>query len=121
MYVLIRGQLVAGQIADMHDSTQSAAGISFKSQFLYLAVYITRYLDLLWTFYLPSSLYNTTFKILFIGSSIYVVYLTSGGGVKMHTELSWGEFTHETCPTVPHDTIPYPALSCPALPCPALP
>ncbi|KAF2397114.1 ER lumen protein retaining receptor 2 [Trichodelitschia bisporula] len=56
-------------------SSSSAAGISFKSQFLYLIVYITRYIDLLWTFYLPSALYNTIFKIVFITSSSYVVYL----------------------------------------------
>lgn len=54
---------------------QSAAGISFKSQFLYLIVYLTRYLDLLWTFFLPSSAYNTLFKIFFIASSGYTVYL----------------------------------------------
>ena len=54
---------------------QSAAGISFKSQFLYLIVYITRYVDLLWTFYHPNALYNTVFKIVFIASSSYTVYL----------------------------------------------
>lgn len=54
---------------------QSASGISFKSQFLYLLVYVTRYLDLFWTFYLPQNLYNTTFKIVFIASSAYTVYL----------------------------------------------
>ncbi|KAF2097506.1 ER lumen protein retaining receptor [Rhizodiscina lignyota] len=55
--------------------SSSATGISFKSQFLYLLVYVTRYVDLLWTFYKPDSLYNTVFKIIFIGSSAYVVYL----------------------------------------------
>lgn len=54
---------------------QSASGISFKSQFLYLIVYVTRYLDLLWTFYVPSSLYNTVMKIIFISTSAYTVYL----------------------------------------------
>jgi hypothetical protein len=54
---------------------QSAAGISFKSQFLYLIVYLTRYLDLLWTFYIPHALYNTVFKIVFISTSSYTVYL----------------------------------------------
>ncbi|KAF1353412.1 putative ER lumen protein retaining receptor [Delphinella strobiligena] len=54
--------------------SSSAAGISFKSQFLYLMVYVTRYLDLLWTD--PTrSLYNTFFKIVFIGSSAYTIYL----------------------------------------------
>ncbi|KAF1990626.1 ER lumen protein retaining receptor [Aulographum hederae CBS 113979] len=56
-------------------ASSSASGISFKSQFLYLAVYITRYVDLLWTFYKPDMLYNTVFKIIFIASSSYVVYL----------------------------------------------
>lgn len=55
-------------------SSSSASGISFKSQFLYLLVYITRYLDLFWTD--PTrSLYNTTFKIVFIASQSYIVYL----------------------------------------------
>jgi hypothetical protein len=56
-------------------SIQSASGISFKSQFLYLIVYITRYMDLLWTFYKPAALYNTVFKIVFISTSAYTVYL----------------------------------------------
>ncbi|KAF2734864.1 ER lumen protein retaining receptor 2 [Polyplosphaeria fusca] len=56
-------------------SSSSASGISFKSQFLYLMVYLTRYVDLLWTFYEPKSLYNTVFKIIFISSSAYTVYL----------------------------------------------
>ena len=66
-----------GSIVDsLADSeSKSASGISFKSQFLYLTVYITRYLDLFWTFYEPKSLYNTVFKIIFIASSSYVVYL----------------------------------------------
>lgn len=38
-------------------------------------VYVTRYMDLLWTFYDPSALYNTVFKIIFIASSAYTVYL----------------------------------------------
>lgn len=55
-------------------SSSSASGISFKSQFLYLMVYISRYLDLLWTD--PTkSLWNTTFKIIFIGAQVYTVYL----------------------------------------------
>jgi ER lumen protein retaining receptor len=38
-------------------------------------VYLTRYIDLLWTFYEPKMLYNTIFKIVFIGTSAYTVYL----------------------------------------------
>ncbi|KAJ6164330.1 hypothetical protein N7470_003002 [Penicillium chermesinum] len=54
-------------------STSSCAGLSFKSQVLYLLVFVTRYLDLFWTF--TDSLYLTTFKLLFIGSSAYIIYL----------------------------------------------
>ncbi|TQN72862.1 ER lumen protein-retaining receptor [Colletotrichum shisoi] len=49
----------------------SCSGISFKSQALYFLVYITRYLDLFST----SSLWNLFFKILFITSQGYIVYL----------------------------------------------
>lgn len=50
---------------------KSCAGISFKSQVLYLIVYVTRYLDLPWT----HSPYNFIFKILFICSQFYTIYL----------------------------------------------
>jgi len=53
--------------------SQSCSGISFKSQALYLIVYITRYLDLFWTF--GDSTYNTIFKLLFLASSGYTIYL----------------------------------------------
>ena len=41
---------------------------------MFLMVYLTRYLDLFWT---PPhrSLWNTTFKIIFILSQTYIVYL----------------------------------------------
>ncbi|EKV13047.1 ER lumen protein retaining receptor [Penicillium digitatum PHI26] len=54
-------------------TSSSCSGLSFKSQVLYLLVFVTRYLDLFWTF--TDSLYLTTFKLLFIGSSAYVIYL----------------------------------------------
>lgn len=54
-------------------SSSSCSGLSFKSQVLYLIVFVTRYLDLFWSF--TESMYNTTFKILFIGSSAYIIYL----------------------------------------------
>ncbi|RMZ12114.1 hypothetical protein D0860_03078 [Hortaea werneckii] len=55
-------------------SSSSASGISFKSQFLYLVVYVTRYLDLFWTD--PTkNLWNTIFKIVFIGCQSYMIYL----------------------------------------------
>lgn len=72
---------------------QSCAGISFKSQALYLIVYVTRYLgervqspqsrewranlattDIFWTL-TTGSLWNTAFKIFFLASSSYTVYL----------------------------------------------
>ncbi|CAD6505751.1 BgTH12-01238 [Blumeria graminis f. sp. triticale] len=53
--------------------TNSCSGISFKSQALYQMVYMTRYLDLFWTF--GDSLYNTIFKLLFLGSSGYTIYV----------------------------------------------
>ncbi|KAK2766171.1 endoplasmic reticulum retention protein [Arachnomyces sp. PD_36] len=54
-------------------SSNSCFGISFKSQALYFLVYVTRYLDLFWSF--TNSAYNTVFKLLFIASSGYTLYL----------------------------------------------
>ncbi|EFX06678.1 er lumen protein retaining receptor [Grosmannia clavigera kw1407] len=50
---------------------KSCSGISFKSQALYFIVYVTRYLDLFST----NSIYNVIFKILFISSQGYILYL----------------------------------------------
>ncbi|KAK7733077.1 endoplasmic reticulum retention protein [Cytospora paraplurivora] len=50
---------------------KSCSGISFKSQALYLLVYITRYLDLFQT----SSIYNFVFKLAFLASQGYIIYL----------------------------------------------
>jgi ER lumen protein retaining receptor len=50
---------------------QSCSGISFKSQALYMLVYVTRYLDLFQT----HSYYNIFFKVLFISSQGYILYL----------------------------------------------
>ncbi|KAI7896558.1 ER lumen protein retaining receptor [Mucor mucedo] len=52
--------------------TRSCAGISFKTQLLYSIVFLTRYLDLVLK---KVSIYNTTMKIFFIASSIYILYL----------------------------------------------
>mmetsp|Transcript_1194 Transcript_1194/g.1625 ORF Transcript_1194/g.1625 Transcript_1194/m.1625 type:complete len:214 (+) Transcript_1194:101-742(+) len=52
--------------------TKSCAGVSLKSQELYLIVFATRYLDLLWNF---SSLYLSVMKIFYLASSIAIVYL----------------------------------------------
>lgn len=58
-------------------TSHSCAGISLKTQILYLVVFITRYLDLLFTKPWHSALtfYNTIMKILFLSSSAYTVYL----------------------------------------------
>ncbi|KAJ4408043.1 endoplasmic reticulum retention protein [Gnomoniopsis sp. IMI 355080] len=50
---------------------KSCSGISFKSQCLYFIVYVTRYLDLFQT----NSVYNLLFKIAFISSQGYILYL----------------------------------------------
>jgi len=51
---------------------RSSAGISFKSQSLYAMIFVTRYLDLFWSWV---SLYNTAMKVFFVGSSLYILYL----------------------------------------------
>ncbi|CAL1711495.1 unnamed protein product [Somion occarium] len=53
-------------------TTRSCRGISFKTQALYVTVFVTRYLDL---FYDYVSLYNSVMKIFFISSSVYILYL----------------------------------------------
>ena len=50
----------------------SCTGISFKTQALYVGVFLTRYLDL---FYHFVSVYNSVMKLFFIGSSCYILYL----------------------------------------------
>ncbi|XP_055530334.1 ER lumen protein-retaining receptor-like [Wyeomyia smithii] len=52
--------------------TISCAGISGKSQILFMVVYISRYLDMVTTFI---SVYNTCMKVVFISSSIATIYL----------------------------------------------
>uniref|UniRef100_A0A7E4VQI2 ER lumen protein-retaining receptor n=1 Tax=Panagrellus redivivus TaxID=6233 RepID=A0A7E4VQI2_PANRE len=51
--------------------TRSCAGISGRSQILFLVVFVARYLDLFTNFI---SLYNSVMKVLFLGSSIATVY-----------------------------------------------
>lgn len=53
-------------------TSRSARGISFKSQALYLLVFVTRYLDLFTNFH---SLYNSVMKVFFIASAAYTCYL----------------------------------------------
>merc|ERR1719378_675171 len=50
----------------------SAAGISLKTQEMFLMVFVFRYLDLFTNFV---SVYNTTMKILYIGLSGYIVHM----------------------------------------------
>jgi ER lumen protein retaining receptor len=53
--------------------SRSCRGISFKTQFLYLIVFLTRYVDLLTGPF--ASVYNTLMKLFFIGSTAYTLYL----------------------------------------------
>lgn len=52
--------------------SKSVAGISFKTQALYALVYVTRYLDLFWSW---SSLYNVFMKFVYLGCQFYTLYL----------------------------------------------
>lgn len=52
--------------------SKNAIGISIKTQELYLIVFITRYLDLVTTYY---SLYNTLMKILYISTTSYIIFM----------------------------------------------
>ncbi|QRV98309.1 ER lumen protein-retaining receptor [Ceratobasidium sp. AG-Ba] len=54
-------------------TSRSCRGISFKTQALYVIVFLSRYIDL-FTFHFVS-LYNTSMKIFFISSSVYILYL----------------------------------------------
>ena len=58
-------------------TSHSCAGISLKTQILYMVVFTSRYLDLLFTNPVHSALtlYNTMMKILFLSSSAYTIYL----------------------------------------------
>lgn len=47
-------------------------GISFKTQALYVTVFVARYLDLVFRWV---SLYNFFMKVFFIASSVYILYL----------------------------------------------
>lgn len=58
--------------AQVFHKLTSVAGISFKTQAVYVAVFVTRYLDLLYEWV---SLYNFFMKLFFIGSSVYILYL----------------------------------------------
>ncbi|KAH6910307.1 ER lumen protein retaining receptor-domain-containing protein [Coprinopsis sp. MPI-PUGE-AT-0042] len=53
-------------------TTKSCRGLSFKTQAIYVAVFVTRYLDLFWRYV---SLYNSVMKVFFIASTCYTLYL----------------------------------------------
>jgi ER lumen protein retaining receptor len=50
----------------------SLLGISFKTQALYVTVFVSRYLDIFFTWV---SFYNFIMKVFFISSSVYILYL----------------------------------------------
>uniref|UniRef100_A0A6A7GCY2 ER lumen protein-retaining receptor n=1 Tax=Hirondellea gigas TaxID=1518452 RepID=A0A6A7GCY2_9CRUS len=54
------------------EAHKSCRGISLRTQFLYVLVFVSRYLDLFWNFH---SLYNSIMKVFFIVSSVAIVYL----------------------------------------------
>ncbi|EXC10949.1 ER lumen protein retaining receptor [Morus notabilis] len=56
-------------------ATKSCSGISLKTQELYALVFLTRYLDLFTDFI---SLYNTLMKLVFITSSLAIVWCMRG-------------------------------------------
>lgn len=53
------------------EATKSCAGVSLKTQELYAIVFISRYLDMFFTFI---SVYNTIMKMFFIGSSFCIIW-----------------------------------------------
>jgi len=59
-------------IVKVYGGKKSCKGISLKSQFLYLLVFCCRYMDV---FTNHISMYNTIMKLIFIGSSGFIVYL----------------------------------------------
>ena len=57
-------------------SSQSVAGISLKTQELYVFVFVARYLDLFWNFL---SIYNWIMKVIFIACSVGIVCIIRFG------------------------------------------
>jgi len=72
--------------------TKNAIGISMKTQEIYLVVFVTRYLDLFTTFY---SMYNTLMKILYLGTTSYIIYMVRyTEPFKTQYEISHDSFLH---------------------------
>ena len=64
------------QVAVKSNCNNTRAGISLKTQLLYVIVFVTRYIDLLSIFIGEwISFYNFIMKIFFISSSGYIIYL----------------------------------------------
>jgi len=53
-------------------TARSCRGVSLKTQVLYMIVFLTRYVDLFYSFF---SLYNSIMKVIFIVTSVGIVYL----------------------------------------------
>ncbi|CAL9755518.1 unnamed protein product [Musa acuminata subsp. burmannicoides] len=75
-------------------ATKSCSGISLKTQELYALVFLTRYLDL---FIYVVSVYNTLMKIVFIASSLAIVwYMRSHPLVRRTYDKDQDTFRHYT-------------------------
>lgn len=57
-------------------TSKSVAGISYKTQLLYVIVFSFRYLDIFWNFL---SIYNSIMKVIFIVSSVSIVCVMKFG------------------------------------------
>jgi len=80
-------------------TSRSVAGISLKTQELYAMVFCARYLDLFWNWL---SYYNVVMKIIFIVSSVAIVYIIRFG------------VPHKDTYNAEDDTFPYLYLIVPA-------
>ena len=56
----------------LKSDTKHTLGISLKSQELYAIVFTARYVDIFWNF---SSKYNTIMKLIFLGSTYWLIYI----------------------------------------------
>ncbi|GAV57870.1 ER_lumen_recept domain-containing protein [Cephalotus follicularis] len=73
-------------------ATKSCSGISLKTQELYALVFLTRYLDLFTDFI---SVYNTVMKLVFIASSLAIVWcMRMHGLVKRSYDKELDTFRH---------------------------
>ena len=82
-------------------STKNCSGLSYKTQEIYLTVFLTRYWDLFLYFV---SLYNTLMKLFFIGATAYTIYLMK---VKRPYCLTY----EEVCDDFNHRQFIYPGTS----------